>query len=91
MNAQVLVGAGAICVTILLTALATASKWGAIAVQLEALRAAVSELKADMKESARAQGARIGKGEDAVAVLFDRLARIEGRDAERDTSGMVRR
>jgi hypothetical protein len=51
----------------------------------------LDKFESAMKESAKDQGTRIGKGEDRLAVLEDWRARTLGaEDRERDLSGRVR-
>lgn len=59
--------------------------------RLKAIEKTHSELKAEHMRSAADQGARLGELKDEVGTLKDFKARMEGREAERDLSGVVRR
>jgi hypothetical protein len=52
----------------------------------------LDKMETSMKESAKDQGVRLGKGEDRLAVLEDWRAHVEGaEERERELSGVVRR
>lgn len=59
--------------------------------QLVAIEKTLVEIKTEHMRSAADQGARLGELKDEVGTLKDFKARMEGREAERDLSGVVRR
>lgn len=65
---------------------------GGVHAQVKAMRAALDDVKKDMKESAKDQGKRIGDIETDVDALVKWQSRVEGaEEKERDMSGVVRR
>ncbi len=73
----------------LVTLLAVVFGAGVAWSKLEAVELTIKQVREDMKESAKAQGGRIGDVEDRVKVLEDFRARTEA-VREHDMSGRVR-